>query len=270
MMRWTLKSLVAAPLALIASISAAVCAFLLVMLFEAVFAGESERIVAYLHRADADVWVMQSGVSNMHMATSYVADWKVAEIREVPGVADVDAILYLGTALETAGRQWSAYIVGLDVPSRQAGPWAIAAGRAQPGPGETVVPAVFAAMTGVGLGDTLRIIDRDFTVVGLSEETFSMVNSLIFVTRPDLEDIMSSLGIVSFILVKTEAGADAAGVAADIARSVDNVNALPTAQCRIRFSVVQPAGGADGGGEHPVSRAPFARRPRHARRAPRQ
>lgn len=62
------------PLALIASISASACAFLLVMLFEALFAGESERIVAYLHRADANVWVMQSGVSNMHMATSYLAD----------------------------------------------------------------------------------------------------------------------------------------------------------------------------------------------------
>lgn len=61
------------------------CAFLLVLLVEAAFAGESERIVACLNRADADVWVMQSGVSNMHMTTSYLADWKVAEIRDVPG-----------------------------------------------------------------------------------------------------------------------------------------------------------------------------------------
>jgi putative ABC transport system permease protein len=230
MLRWTLKSMLAAPLALIASISAAAGALLLVMLFEAVFAGESEKIVAYLHKADADVWVMQSGVSNMHMATSYLADWKVAEIRDVPGVAAADPILYLGTTLQIGARRWFTYIVGLDVPSRQAGPWAMAAGSAQPGPGEAVLPAIFAAMTGLGLGDTVRIIDRDFTIVGLSEETFSMANSLIFVTRPDLEDIMTSLNIVSFILVKVQDGADPATVAADIERRVDKVSALPTAQ----------------------------------------
>lgn len=228
MLHWTFRSLLTAPLGLAASILAAAGAFLLVMLFEAVFAGESEQIVAYPRHADADVWVMQADVTNMHMSTSYLADWKVAEIREVPGVAAAEGILYLGTVTETAGRQWFAYIVGLDVPSAQAGPWAIAAGRAEPGPGEAVVPAVFAAMTGLKLGATVRITDRDFTIVGLSDGTFSMANSIIFVTRRDLEDLMTSLDIVSFVLVKVATDADPAAVAAAIEASVDKVSAVPT------------------------------------------
>lgn len=76
MWRWTLKSLTAEPVALLVSIAAAGSAFLLVLFFEAVYAGEAEQIVAYVSHADADVWVMQRGVSNMHMATSYVSDWK--------------------------------------------------------------------------------------------------------------------------------------------------------------------------------------------------
>ncbi len=230
MWRWTISSLFSQPLALIASIATAASAFLLVLVFEAVYDGEAEQVVAYLKHADADVWVMQQGVSNMHMATSYLSDYKTKQVRDVPGVAGVDQILYLNTVVKSGGQPWFSFIVGLDVPDTRAGPWAMAAGRSLPGPGEVVVPAVFAGMTGLALGGKVRITDRDFTVVGLSEGTFSMANSVIFVTRRDLEDIMTSLDIVSYILVKAETGVDPAALANDIERDVDKVTAIPSGQ----------------------------------------
>lgn len=230
MWRWTLKSLVAEPLTLLVSVAAAASAFLLVMFFEAVYEGESEQIVAYVKHADADVWVMQRGVANMHMATSYLTDWKLSQVRELPGVADVEGILYLNTVIESGGQQWFGYIVGLDVPSTRAGPWAMVAGRDQPGPGEAVVPAVFAELTDLELGDLVRITDRDFTIVGFSAGTFSMANSIIFVTKIDLEDVMTSLDIVSYGLVKAEPGVEPAELAAMIEREIDKIHALPADQ----------------------------------------
>lgn len=230
MARWALKSLLSAPLALVASVCATAAAFLLVMLFEAVYAGESEQVVAYPRHADADLWVMQAGVSNMHMASSYMAGWKARAIAEVPDVEAVDAILYLNAVTDAGGRPWLSYVVGLDAPGNLAGPWAMAGGRALPGPGEAVVPARYAAAAGLGPGDRVRIVDRDFAVAGLSLGTFSMANSIIFVTRADLEDIMTSLDIISFVLVKLAPGADPALVAADIERTIDGVSALSTEQ----------------------------------------
>jgi putative ABC transport system permease protein len=226
MWRWTLQSLLSEPMALAASIAATAAALLLVMFFEAVYAGESEQIVAYVEHSEADVWVMQRGVSNMHMATSYLSDWKASQVRAVPGVAEVDAILYLNTVIESGDRPWFSYIIGLDVPSSLAGPWAMAAGRAEPGPGEAVVPVTFARMTDLALGDPVRITDRNFTVVGFSDGTFSMANSVVFVARNDLEHLMRSLDIVSFLLVRAEAGVDAPALAADIEREIDDVRAL--------------------------------------------
>lgn len=230
MWHWTLKSLLNAPLTLLTSVAATSAAFLLVILFEAVFAGESKQIVAYPENADADIWVMQSGVSNMHMATSYMADWKMADIREVPGVAEIDGILYLNTVSETAGQRWFTYVVGLDVAGTLAGPWMMEAGTDQPGPGEAVVPAAFAAVAGLSLGDTLQIADHEFMITGLSRGTFSMSNSIVFVTRTDLENIMSALDIVSFVLVKIESGGNATSIASDIERSVEDISALPAEQ----------------------------------------
>lgn len=230
MWRWTLKSLLAEPLALLVSIAAAGSAFLLIMIFEAVYEGEADQVVAYVENADADIWVMQRGVANMHMATSYLTDWKLDQIEELPGVAAVEGILYMNTVIASGDRQWFAYIIGLDVPSVQGGPWAMAQGRADPGPGEAVVPAVFADMAELKLGDTVRITDRDFTIAGFSEGTFSLANSVIFVTKTDLEDVMTSLDIVSYGLVKAEPGVIAAELAAAIEEAVDKIHALPADQ----------------------------------------
>jgi len=227
---WTWKSLLAEPVGLLVSVSAAACAFLLVMFFEAVYAGESEQIVAYVNEADADVWVMQQGVANMHMASSYLADWKVEEIASVEGVAAVEPILYLNTVITSGSHQWFAYVVGLDTPSVLGGPWAMAAGAAEPADGEVVVPAVFADMSRLALGDVLRITDRDFIVVGFSEDTFSMANSVVFVTKTDLEDVMTSLDILSYVLVKAAPGVEPQTLAAAIEGAVEKVHALPADQ----------------------------------------
>ncbi len=230
MWRWTIKSVWREPAALLSSVLAVGAALSLVMFFEAVFAGEAEQIVAYVKRAPADVWVMQKGVANMHMSTSYLADWKVAQIRKVPGVESAEPILYLSTVVRAGDKQWYSYVVGLDVPSTVAGPWAMAAGSAEPGAGQVVVPEVLASLSAVGLGDEVRIADRQFTIVGLSQGTFSIANPVLFVTKVDLEDVMESFDIVSFILVESEPGVDAALLAERIESEVDNVHAMPAEQ----------------------------------------
>ncbi len=230
MLRWMIKSLFLEPLTLLVAIASAASAFLLIIMFEGIFAGESEQIVAYVRNVKADVWVMQRGVSNMHMATSYLPDWKVRQVSELPGVAGVESILYLNTVVEVADQRWFSYVVGLDVPSEYAGPWAMAEGSDQPAPGEVVVPEVFAHMAQLGIGGTLRVTDREFTIVGLSKGTFSMANSVIFVNKVDLEDIMSSFDITSFMLVKVEPDATPEQVAASIEGTVEHVSALPASQ----------------------------------------
>ena len=230
MTRWMLKSLLLEPLMLMIAIASAASAFLLIIMFEGIFAGESEQIVAYVRNVKADVWVMQRGVSNMHMATSYLPDWKVRQVGELQGVEAVDAILYLNTVVEAGEHRWFSYVVGLDVPAAYAGPWAMSVGRDQPAVGEVIVPEVFARMAQLEIGSQLRITDQEFTIVGLSRETFSMANSVIFINKIDMEDIMSSFDISSFMLVKTTLGATPGELVETIEREIDNVHALTAQQ----------------------------------------
>lgn len=227
MLRWTLKSLIHEPLHLLASVCAVGAAFALVIFFEAVFAGESRQIVAYLRNSDADVWVMQKGVSNMHMATSFVWDWKADSVAEVEGVARVTPILYLNTVMQAGGRNWFAFIVGLEEGDPRAGPWTSVEGKGLPGPGEAIVPSVLARLSGLGMGDDISIAGRRLSVVGLSEGTFSMANSVAFVTLSDLAKIMSTFGTMSYFLVDAEPGVDPPVLAERIRAEVGKVNAVP-------------------------------------------
>lgn len=227
MLRWTIRSMLASPMQLAASVGAIAGAFALVLFFEAVFAGESDQIVAYIRNKDADVWVMQKGVSNMHMASSFVSDWKADRIAAMEGVGKVTSILYLNTVMRAGGGNWFAFVVGLEEAEPRAGPWAMASGTSLPGPGEAVVPGVLADLAGIGPGDKVSIGGRDFSVVGLSAGTFSMANSVVFVTMDDLADVMSSIGARSYLLVDARPGVDAEALAAKIRAEIDRVNVLP-------------------------------------------
>jgi len=203
------------------------CAFILVIFFDAVWRGESVQIVAYPNNIKPDVWVMQSGVGNMHMAMSFVWDWKADKIAKMPGVKRVTPILYLNSVIVAGDQQMFAFIVGLLPDAERAGPWEMSAGRQIENPREAVIPDVLSKLTGVNIGDQLRITDKAFTVVGLSKGTYSSANAVLFVPFADLEDILSSTGTYSYLLVDAEEGVDARTLAEQIRNEVAKVNALP-------------------------------------------
>jgi ABC-type antimicrobial peptide transport system permease subunit len=227
MMRWALRSLAAEPGRLFGTALGVSVAFTLVVFFEAVFEGESRKIIAYPLHAAADVWVMQGGVSNMHMATSMIWDWKQAVVEDMKGVESATPILYTNAVVWAGIRPWFSYVVGLEPGAVGAGPWDVAAGKAIPGPGEVILPRVVAVQSGLKLGDTVTILDRRLTVSGLTEGTFSMANSVTFVALRDLEQMMDVSSAYSYLLVRAAPGVAPAELADRIRAELDDVNALP-------------------------------------------
>lgn len=226
MLHWIVKTLWRQKITVLSSSAGVALAFVLVVVMDAAFVGESNQIVAYLRHTNADIWVMQKGVSNMHMATTFVWDWKAKQVAEIPGVKQATPILYVNTVIKSGGRNWFTYVIGLKSDNSRAGPWSMVSGKSQPGTGEIIVPNVLAMLTGIKLGDKATIADREFTITGFSKDTFSMANSIAFVDFSDLEDLISTSGIVSFILVDAESGQDTVELARRIENQVDKVSAI--------------------------------------------
>ncbi len=226
MIRLAIKNLFQERGRLLFSLGGVAAALLLILILEGVFVGTSEQIVTYPQKADADVWVMQEGVSNMHMATSFLPGNLDEAISAVPGVKEVTAILYVNNFVKIGGEKWFSYIVGLKENTARGGPWEIAEGTGKPGPGEVILSDILARKGDVGLGDSVTILNRQFRVAGLSKGTFSMVNSITFLTYADLEALLSTPGAASYFLVTVEPGSSPETMAERIRQTIPGINAM--------------------------------------------
>lgn len=226
MFKWAWKSLFSQRGHLLGSSLGIASAFILVIFFDSVWRGESIQIIAYPENMKPDVWVMQSGVANMHMAMSFVWDWKAKRIEKIEGVKKVTPILYTSSVISVNNKEMFAFIVGLLPDAQRAGPWEMAAGRQIQNPQEVLIPDVLSKIGNIKIGDSLKIIDKTFTIVGLTKGTFSSANTVLFIPFKNLDDILSSSGTYSYLLVDAEEGVDATNLAKKIQDEVEKVNAL--------------------------------------------
>jgi len=125
-------------------------------------------------------------------------------------------------------RGW-AYVIGLTPDATMGGPWNVVEGTGQPGPGEAVIDRRFAQRAGVGLGDPVMMLGREFRIAGLTDGTASLVNSVAFVSFDDFAGRRGGEPAVSFVLVRAAEGVASDGLARAIASSTPGVNVQTTA-----------------------------------------
>ena len=232
MLRLAFRNLFQNKVRLIISVGGVALALLLILSLDAIFTGVEQRITVYIDNSGADIFVAQSGVRNMHMASSSMPDSVKRRVKAVSGVASVTPILYLSNNVVVGDERSLAYIIGLPEEAEFGGPWKVSFGRRLPGEGEAIIDRSVAEKSGVSLGDEVEILGEELEVVGLSEETSSLVNSVAFISMNDFEDLRGSYDTFSFLLVKVRDGESAEAVAARIQAQVSDV----TVQTRNGFA----------------------------------
>lgn len=210
------------------SVSGVGLAIMLIILLNGFLAGIYRQVTAYLDHMAADFVVTEEGVTNLLGARSLLPSGIESRARGVAGVAEVMPIISQFVILDIHGKKVVGYLVGYDE-ERGGGPWQLAAGRLPADDDEVVLDSVMAQSHGFAVGDTIEILDRDFTVVGLSDGTNSWMASFLFVDKRAAERLLLSPNAISFLLLKLEPGADRDAVEARLRRRLRNAEALPAA-----------------------------------------
>ena len=232
MIRLAFRNLFQNKIRLLISAGGVALSLLLILALDAIFSGVEQRVTAYIDNSGADIWVSQEDVFNMHMASSSLPDSVARKVKIIPAVKSVSPILYLTNNIVVGDERNLAYIIGIPEDAALGIPWNVAAGSKWPGKDEAVIDANVAERSGIGLGDKVEIMGEDFTVVGLTQETSSLTNSIAFISIKDFEDIRNNYGTLSFLLVKVKDGQSPERVAQEIQSRVRAV----TAQTRIQFA----------------------------------
>jgi len=211
------------------SIGGVALALSLIFSLNAIFAGVEERITAYINNSGADIFIAQSGVQNMHMASSSMPETVEDEVKTIPGVEFVTPINYVPNMVVVGDERNLAYIIGLPPDAKLGGPWKIFKGSRHPKSGEAIIDRFVAEKTGISIGDEVEIFGRQFVVAGLSEETASLVNSFAFISRSDFSTVRGGANTINFLLVKARPEENPERLAETIEAQLGNVTARTTA-----------------------------------------
>lgn len=210
------------------SIGGVALAMMLIVFLNGFQSGLFRQVTAYLDHTPADVVVAQEDVTNMLGATSSLPASTADLARGVPGIKQVIPIVSRFIILDIHDKKVVAYLVGYE-PKVGGGPWALKAGRTPKNDREVVLDWVMAEIHGLNLGDTIEILDEDFTLVGLSEGTNSWMASFLFVEKRAAERLLLTPEATSFLFLTFEPGADAVTVEARLRRRLREAEILPIA-----------------------------------------
>ncbi len=189
---------------------------MLILLLFGMSEGVRTEANGYVRDRPVDLWLCQKNCTNLIRSSSLVDGMLEASIRAHPAVVGITPLLRLIGTSRIAGRRATFFVLGFDPTAPEARP-TIVAGTAALRPHEMVVDRALAAKYRIGLGDSIAVQGRWFTVRGISEGTNAVITQFAFVPMGDAERLLGFGGIVSYWLVRLRPGSSAAAVAADLA-----------------------------------------------------
>lgn len=232
MMHIAYRNLLQNKFRLLLSLGGVALAMMLIVFLRGFQTGVFLQVTAYLDHTQADWIVAQKNVTNLLGATSLLPPDTEDLAQGLPGIEQVIPIVAQYTILDIHDRKIVGFLVGYDS-DRGGGPWAMLAGRPPRRNDEIVLDWVMAQDHGLRLGDTIEILGKEFSIVGLSSKTNSWMAGLIFLKKEAAEELLLSPGATSFLLLKMKPGADTAFLEQRLRRRLgDDVEIVPSFMVR--------------------------------------
>lgn len=223
------KNLVAERTRFVLSVVGVGFAVLLVLVMSGIFVGTTNQATTYIDHSENAVWVAQPGVSQMFKAVSWLPAGGKERLTDLPEVQSADPILGQPSDFVHNGTQTAYFVLGYDTETGVGGPWSLAQGRDIDLPGEVVLDRVLANKNNIEVGDTVQLIDEDFTVVGLSNETAAATNYYSFISLSDAARLLRAENQVSYFLVQPSPGHSPQQAVEAIGQAVPGMDALTSA-----------------------------------------
>jgi len=172
---------------------------------------------SYVDHLTADIVVMQDGVSNMHMASSFIPAAMVSQLNSLAEVEKAKGFLYVpGLIKLPSGKKIWGYFSGIEPEDREVGPWDLPMGRNVAKGNEVVIDQSILHLYKLNIGDEVEYLDKKLTIVGMAKDTGPLINPIIFIPKDKLAALTKTRGLVSYIFVWPQAGADSRALAARI------------------------------------------------------
>lgn len=181
----------------------------LVLTLQGILNGMIMGTTSYIDHLTAEIVVMQDGVSNMHMASSFIPASMISQISGMQEVKKAKGFLYIpGLITLPNNKKVFGYLSGIEPKDADVGPWDIVMGRSVVRGNEVVMDQSILHIYKLKIGDQIEYLDKKLTIVGMARDTGPLINPIIFIPKDKLASLTKTRGLVSYILVWPGEGAD--------------------------------------------------------------
>ena len=177
----------------------------LILLLSGYRAGVYRQASAYLDNTPGAVVVAEKGIRDFLGTSSVLPADALEAVESTSGVDRVIPVVSSFVIFERHERKDGFFLIGYD-PAFGGGPWKLVEGREPAADDELVIDRTTARQHDMTIGDQVSLLDRDATIVGLSDETTFWAGSVAFAPISTLESLLRAPGLRSFLLVTPEAG----------------------------------------------------------------
>ncbi|OGO45519.1 MAG: hypothetical protein A2W34_02725 [Chloroflexi bacterium RBG_16_64_32] len=214
------KNLLADKVRLPISIGGVTFAVLLILVVGSLYRGFEREAGSFVESAPGDLWIMEEDTTDIFHSFSVLPEEKVEAVAQVEGVGEVIRLYAKRGTAEYDGGRADTYVMAFDVPAGSE----VLPGVNSPGPGDIVLDEVYSRKTGLGVGDTIDVRGRAFTVSGVTDISNVGLSQFSLISGDDAQ-IIAVPGNTSYALAFVEPGADAAAVALAIEQQVPGIAA---------------------------------------------
>ena len=167
----------------------------LVMMFVSINIESTDGTARYFRTNTSDYVVTQTG-SRSNVESSTVPPDVMRSLQSIDGI-DVAGMTYYFGKLKGRDTLYSMY-----EPGQPTQPL-LASGRHIEIDSETVIDTDLASSLGISLDDSVKLVDSNYTVVGLSRETGSFGKEMVFISNPAMFHLYGGFELYNQIAVKT-------------------------------------------------------------------
>jgi putative ABC transport system permease protein len=180
----------------------------MILLLSGYRSGVYAQASAYLDNTPGSVMVAERGIRDFLGTSSALPPGAEQAARDAAGVERVIPVVSQFVIFERHERKDGFFLIGYD-PAAGGGPWRLVEGREPAADDELVIDRTTAKQHRIAIGDQISLLDREATVVGLSDETTFWAGSVAFARITTLESLLRAPGLRSFLLVTPAAGVSA-------------------------------------------------------------